>query len=61
MLPLSPAQVLQGIVWVFGLGGPSAFIEAAMVAPAAIPQLAQEPGIRQATSTPHSLLLTSSL
>lgn len=61
MLPFPSAQVLQGVVWVFGEGGPTAFIEAAMVAPAAIPQLAQEPGFRRAPSHPSSQHLRTPL
>ena len=35
----STAQVLQGKVWVFGEGGPHAFIDSAAVKPALLPEL----------------------
>ena len=49
LLLLFHLQVLQGMVWVWGEGGPSAFLDSAMVAAAALPQLAQEPGVRHAS------------
>ncbi|CAL8461986.1 g1517 [Coccomyxa elongata] len=44
-----PTKVLQGRVWVWGEGGPRAFIDSAAVQPAYVPELAVEEGIRHAS------------
>ncbi len=41
-------QVLQGKVWVYGEGGPRAFIDSAAVQPARAPNLAVGESVREA-------------